>query len=188
MALRRGFKTEAHWYSRSFRKELGLEADSPLCPFKLANHLELPVIPLSKFREAEPHVVAFLMARRGSNYFSAVTIFPDDRRAIIHNDAHDDVRQHANLAHEISHAVLQHPPLEPFTEAGIRNINRDFEDEANWMGPALLVSEEAALSVARRGIPLAQAAAEYGVSVSLMRMRLGVTGALVRASRRTRAA
>lgn len=188
MAIRRGFKTEAHWYSRSFRKELGLEADSPLCPFKLANHLDLPVTPLSEFRGFEPHVVAYLMSRRGADYFSAVTIFPDGRRAIIHNDAHDSVRQNANLAHEIAHAVLQHPPMEPFTEAGIRNINKDFEDEASWMGPALLVSEEAALSVARRGISLGQAASEYGVSTKLMRMRLGVTGALVRASRRSRAA
>jgi Zn-dependent peptidase ImmA (M78 family) len=128
-------------------------------------------------------VVAFLTARRGVDYFSAVTIFPNDRRVIIHNDAHDEVRQNANLAHEISHAVLQHPPMEPFTEAGIRNVNRDFEDEASWMGPALLVSEEAALSIARRGISLPQAAAEYRVSTQLMRMRLAVTKAHFRVNR-----
>lgn len=183
MALRRGFKADANWYSRAFRKELKLDLDAPLCPFTLADHLALPVHKLSVFKAEAPHAVAFLLAKRGSKYFSAVTIFPDDRRVIIHNDAHDIVRQHANLAHEISHAVLQHPPLAPFTEAGIRNINEEFEEEASWMGPALLVSEEAALSVARRGISLAQASAEYGVSTQLMRMRLGVTKALYRVSR-----
>lgn len=183
MAYRRGFKTEANWYSRAFREELGLQAHSPLCPFKLADHLALPVMPLSKFKEAQPHVVAFLMGRRGADYFSAVTIFPNGYRAIIHNDAHDEVRQNANVAHEVSHAVLQHPPMEPFTEARIRNINKDFEDEASWMGPALLVSEEAALSIARRGISVSQAAVEYGVSTQLMRMRLSVTKAHFRVSR-----
>lgn len=183
MAFRRGFKAEANWYSRSFRKDLGLELNEPLCPFTLAEHLALPVKKLSDFKAEAPHAVAFLMAKRGARYFSAVTIFPDDRRVIIHNDAHDLVRQHANLAHEISHAVLQHPPMEPFTEAGMRNVNEDFEDEASWMGPALLVSEEAALSIARRGISLSQAAAEYGVSTQLMRMRLSVTKAQFRVSR-----
>lgn len=187
MAIRRGFKAEANWYSREFRKELRLAPHEALCPFELAELLALPLTPLSAFKDAEPHVVAFLTARRGSSYFSAVTIFPNDRRAIIHNDSHDKVRQRANLAHEIAHAILLHPPMEPFTETGLRNINKDFEDEASWMGPALLVSEEAALHVARRGIGLAQAAAEYGVSAQLMRMRLGVTNALVRAAR-TRAA
>ena len=57
------------------------------------------------------------------------------------------------------------------------------EEEANWLGPALLVSEEAANHVARMGLPLAKASDVYGVSEDLMRMRLNVTGALIRASR-----
>lgn len=183
MAFRRGFKAEANWYSREFRAELGLQPQSPLCPFVLARHLELPVMQLSEFRKTAPEAAEFLLSHRGRDHFSAVTIFPDGRRVIIHNESHDPVRQHANLAHEISHAVLQHPPVVPFTEAGTRNINRDYEDEANWMGPALLVSEEAALSIVRRRVTVEQAALEFRVSVQLMRMRIGVTNAHLRVKR-----
>jgi hypothetical protein len=42
------------------------------------------------------------------------------------------------------------------------------EDEADFLGGALLVTEEAALSVVRRGVPIARAARDYGVSHPMM--------------------
>jgi hypothetical protein len=51
------------------------------------------------------------------------------------------------------------------------------EEEADWLGPAILVSEEAALRVAREGIPLVTAAELYRVSEQVMRFRLNVTAA-----------
>lgn len=133
MAIRRGFKAEANWYSREFRKELRLAPHEVLCPFELAELLALPLTPLSAFKDAEPHVVAFLTARRGSSYFSAVTIFPNHRRAIIHNDSHDKVRQRSNLAHEIAHAILLHPPMKPFTERAFATSTRTLRTKrAGW--------------------------------------------------------
>lgn len=58
------------------------------------------------------------------------------------------------------------------------------EAEAAWLGPALLVSSPAAIKIAVEGIDHADAAEAYGVSLDLMRMRLGVTGATTIAKRK----
>ena len=62
-------------------------------------------------------------------------------------------------------------------ERGCRYWDRDVEDEANWLSGALLVPEEGALMVVRRGWSLAEAAEHYGVTEQMVRFRVNVTGA-----------
>jgi Zn-dependent peptidase ImmA (M78 family) len=178
-----GFKKEANEYARELRAELGLAPHDPLCPWKLAQHIEIPVVALSELRRSIPEAVAYLMKTEQS-IFSAATLFHGRKRLIVHNDAHHRSRQAANLAHELSHGILGHPPTTPFNDWGCRNIDKSLEDEANWLGPALLVSEEAALFVVKQGIPMTVAADRYGVSQKLITMRIGVTGARKRMARR----
>lgn len=104
----------------------------------------------------------------------------------MHNDAHHPYRQAANIAHELSHAVLHHPPTPPFNDDGERNYDpeiKQLEKEANWLGPALLVSEEAALHIARKKISTPRASVLYRASEQLINMRINVTGARRRTSR-----
>ena len=55
------------------------------------------------------------------------------------------------------------------------------------MGPALLISEEAALHIVRTGIMMHEAIKAYGVSEDVITMRINVTGARRRVERqRTR--
>jgi Zn-dependent peptidase ImmA (M78 family) len=103
---------------------------------------------------------------------------------IVHNDAHHLRRQAADLAHEISHGILGHPPSLILDDYGCRQFNRVHEEEANWLGPALLVSEEAALNIVQQRLTMPQAVALFGVSSDLIRMRLSVTGAQRRLERR----
>jgi Zn-dependent peptidase ImmA (M78 family) len=105
-------------------------------------------------------------------------------RFIIHNDSHDPKRQAANIAHELAHGLLLHPPKPAFDSNGSRHYNKELEDEANWLGPALLVSDEAALLIATRKTPISVASDQYKVSEDLVRMRLNVSGALIRVARR----
>jgi len=177
MSLRRGFKKETNGYAREFRTELGLRAHDPLCPWKLAAHLEVPVVPLSQLQaEIAVHHIDYLMGH-DRQCFSAVTVFRGYRRMIVHNDAHSKNRQASNISHELSHAILQHPPMEPFGDYGCRNFNKGLEDEANWLGPALLISEEAALHIVDNGMTIPQAVEHYGVTKEVVTMRLNVTGA-----------
>lgn len=183
MTLRRGFKTEANTYSREIRTELGLVADAPLCPFKTAELIAVPIYTLSSYAADLPAETSYL-ARKGDRIgFSATTACFGRERVIIYNDNLPMTRSHADILHEISHILLMHPPHRLRAETGGRHYDSELEDEANWLGPALLVSEEAALTVAQNGWTARGAAQIYGVSASLMQMRLNVTGAVRRAAR-----
>lgn len=179
--LRWGFKSEANRIAREMRLELGVCLADPLCPWALARMLRVPVLPLSALREAAPDAVRhFAVAEPRA--FSALTVFDGPRRLVVHNDARARPRQASDVAHEIAHALLQHPPRAPLDERGCRVWDDAREAEADWLAAALLVSDEAALAVARRGLQLTPAAAAYGVSEDMMRFRLNVTGARRRAA------
>lgn len=184
MALRRGFKSDANWYARQMRFELGLAPHAPLCPWRLSEHLEYQVRAVSEFVECDQKAVEYLHSEAGQKEFSAITLYAEGLRLIIHNDAHHRYRQAANIAHELAHGILLHTPA-PLTDAtGARLFNREQEDEAHWLGPALLISEEAALEIVTKRQPLPEAREIYGVSDELLRMRLQVTGAYARIARR----
>jgi Zn-dependent peptidase ImmA (M78 family) len=182
MAFRRGFKTEANDIARDIRGELGLRMTDPLDPWNLAEYLNIPIINLSDFATDAPRAASYF-SQTDSSAFSAVTVFHGTKRTIVHNDAHLPGRQANNVSHEISHGLLQHPPTPALDDHGCRNWNKDVEDEAAWLGAALLVSEEAALTVVRQRMPVDQAAEKYGVSPELMTMRINVTGARKRVGR-----
>ncbi len=108
-----------------------------------------------------------------------MTICDGPRRLIVYNDAHSRNRQAANIAHELSHGLM-HPPKPPLNQDGSRDYNPALE-EANWLGPALLDSEEAALLIAVRALTIGDASNLYGTSEQVVRMRLNVTGVYRRA-------
>lgn len=175
MQFRRGFKTEANELARLVRSDLTLPANAPLDPFALAADLGIPIFGCHQFQITEAIILA--------NQFSAVTVFDGSRCFIVHNDAHAHVRQNSNVAHELAHVLLRHTPMPGFDESGARYFSREMENEAEWLGPALLVSEEAALGIARRKLTLDTASAEYAVSRDLMQFRLNVVGAYRRVAR-----
>lgn len=182
MAFRHGFKTEANETAREIRKELKLPAADALDPWKLAQYLEIPVMPLSAFSDSASRGVEYF-THGDQSAFSAVTVFSGSRRIIVHNDSHHPVRQASNLAHELSHGLLLHPPTPALDDRGCRDWDPDVESEADWLAGALLVTEEAALRIVRLGLSIPVAAAQYGVSEPMMRFRLNVTGAYKRVQR-----
>ena len=185
VTLRRGFKSEANSIAREIRGELHLKPADPLDPWALAEHLTIPILPLSDLREDSPAMVRHF-SRRDQAAFSAVTVFEGSSRLIVHNDSHSRGRQASNVAHELSHGLLLHPPVVPIDGRGCRDWHQGLELEANWLAGALLISDEAALLIARRRLTIAQAAEVYGVSEAMARFRLNVTAAVVRVRRRQR--
>lgn len=181
MALRWGFKTEAEEIARDVRAELDLSPYGVLDPHSLTAHLEIPVLELTA--SDYPADVIRQFTRVDPEAFSAVTVFHGRRRVIVHNDSHAPVRQNSNITHEASHALLLHEPSPAFDERGFRIWYEDQEDEANHLCGCLLVTRQAALQVARKGISIDAAAAFYGVSLQMMSWRVNGTGALVQAKR-----
>lgn len=180
MALRRGFKTEANELSRLMRRELSLPDYGPLCPWKLAEHLGLKIYGVSEFKAENPEAAEYFLAPDTGLQFSAVTLPYQGGSAIVHNDGHGIKRQASNLAHELAHALLLHPAHSISGPDGARVYCPEIEEEANWLGPALLISEAAALHIFRRKYPLDAASDMYRTSVEVIRMRLNVCGAYKR--------
>jgi len=189
MNFPRGFKTRANQLALEVRDGLGLEHASPICPWSLAEFLGIPIVSLRSLKQGAPAIAGHVdyLATRGSQFFSAITVFREHRRLIVHNDSHAPTRQRSNLAHELAHALLLHPPHPPFCENGKRVYDRVLENEAAWLGPVLLVPNEAARWAATCDLPESEAARHYGVSGDLMRFRLRMSGAVrIAAYRSTR--
>lgn len=185
MGYRRGFKSEANATARQTREELGLTALDRLDPLILANHLDVPVVPLSDYGRDAPFAVRYF-SEVEVGAFSAGTIFDGPRRTIVHNDSHSPGRQASNLTHELGHALLLHPPTPALDDRGCRLWNQNIEDEAQWLAGAMLVTEDAALWIARGGMSLSEAALNLGVSEQMVTYRLNVTGARTRVARARR--
>lgn len=181
MAFQRGFKTWANKIAGDTRAELGLGPYDRLDPKVLAEVLAIPVIDLSGLRADAPTVAHLLIVE--TSVFSALTVFDGTRRAIVHNDSHAPVRQNSNISHELSHGLLAHPPTPAMDDTGCRIWNADIEDEANWLAGCLLISEAAALAIAKGRWTAQEAALRFAVSEHMVRFRMNATGARARVQR-----
>ena len=149
--MKRGFKTEANHIAREVRAELSVSRAAPLDVHRLAQHLDIPLVPLSNLVEEAPKA-AELFLNGGEGMFSGVTVFQGQRRTVVFNDAHSLGRQANDIGHELAHGLLLHPRAAAMDGRGCRLWDRNLEEEADWLSGALLVTEEAALSIVRRGI------------------------------------
>ncbi len=90
--------------------------------------------------------------------------------------------------HECSHLILNHRPAAAMLSADdqllVSAYNCQQEDEANWLGPPLLLPRPALLAIVQELQDLAQSARRYGVSEALLGMRINTTGVAMQASRR----
>lgn len=181
-ALRRGFKTEAELIALEIRGELSLTAVHRLDPYMLADHLAVPIVSITDLIGVD-HQSALHLMSGGRQDFSAMTVLRGTSRLIVVNPVHSRGRRANSVVHELSHLILEHEPHEAISNGGCRRWNQRMEEEADWLAGALLVPRDAALRVARRDVPVATAAAHYGVSQKLMAWRVNHTGARAQAKR-----
>lgn len=177
MKFRRGFKTLAERISAEVRGEMNLSMESRLDPSILANHLSIPVLGIR-------NAAALLGKSDFGQYFltedvdsfSAITVFHGRRRIVIHNENHAPTRQASNIAHEVSHCLLEHEPEPVLQLDGCRYWNEQVEAEAAWLSGALLVPREGVLRLALSGLTVELIARHFGVSPTLCRWRMNGTG------------
>jgi len=179
--MQRGFKSYANRVAAETRAELGLTLYEALDCTALADDLGIPLIQFTDLHESLPRS-AWDQLVHDEGAFSAMTVFTPSRTVVL-NDNHHPNRQTSSLAHELAHALLMHPPLPVHRIASGNHRDSEQEAEANFLAGALLIPEEACLTLARRGVPLHTAATKYGVSPDLVEYRLGVSGARMRAHR-----
>ena len=176
MALRRGFKSEAERIAKGVRADLGLGAADPVTPDALAELLGVEVragdelIPRSRFvalNELQPDA------------FSACTFRPsDDRVVIVFNPLSAPSRRTSDLAHEFAHILLDHDLSRVETLGDVTFLSCDpvQEEEAAWLSGCLILPRPLLLAEVRRGATASDIAKRHGVSETMARYRLNVTG------------
>lgn len=174
MKFRRGFKRDCEQTVDTLRTELCLAIHEPINMRSLASHLEIPVHPWSDYLGIANVLRNDMHIEETYRSVSAFTVFEGRRRTIVFNDEHSHARHRSDLAHELAHALLHHPPL----GSGISAEEEDHhEQEAGWMGGVLMLTATQARFIAQTSLPKETAMETYGLSPEMLRYRLNVTGA-----------
>lgn len=182
MVFERGFKTWCEKYSVQRRQDLGLAAHDPLDARKLAKHLGIRVWTPEEVPGLRAESLAVLLRSDGvtPSCWSAVTLVMGPRQVIILNSSHSAGRQSSDLMHELSHIIRGHTAQEvEVSEEGmmlLRDYDKQYEDEADWLAGCLLLPREALLHIKRRRMEPEEAASLYGISQRMLSYRMAVTG------------
>jgi Zn-dependent peptidase ImmA (M78 family) len=175
--MRRGFKSAAEQIATEARAELGLGENDRLNILALAEYLAIPVFTIREIAKITlPNSFGHYFSTIDPDSFSAVTVFLGYRKFIVHNENHHPHRQSSNLAHEISHALLEHEPTPVADKSGGRFWNPEVEEEATWLGAALLIPRSGALELLKTRCTVAQIAEHFAVSQALCEWRIRQSG------------
>jgi hypothetical protein len=183
MPFKHGFKARANRIAVTIRKNLQLAPTDPLDPWQVCRHLDIGVLPLSEILADDGSLAGHYFLHEQPEVFSAFVVPGAMGRVIVHNDSHKLVRQRSNLTHELAHCFLGHPLVPPINADGQRNRDSSMEEEAAFLGGALLISNEAAHHIIKAGM-IPSATIVYGVSREMLDYRLSVSGAKIAAFRR----
>ena len=176
MVLRRGFKSEAERIARGVRTDLGMRATDSVPPETVADLMGIEIragdelIPRSRFvdlNDIQPRA------------FSACTFQPSaDRVVVVYNPLSAPTRRTSDLAHELSHTLLDHElsRIEKLGDITFLSCDATQEEEANWLSGCLLLPRALLLAEVRRGLLAKDIARKCGVSEDMARYRLNVTG------------
>jgi Zn-dependent peptidase ImmA (M78 family) len=179
MNFERGFKSWAERTSQNFRREFGLQPPSPLSPAELAAYLDIHLCTPGDVPGLPKDVLDQLL-RHDPSGWSAVSFYQRNRGVVIYNPSHSKGRQASDIMHELAHVVLDHRPATLIMSQDgslvMRSYDRKQEDEANWLGWCLLLPRDALVQSLRRALSVEMIAEQYGVSETLVRFRLRVTG------------
>lgn len=174
MKLHRGFKSECERYVADFRAELGLREEDPIDMERAADSLHIPVVSLISFLDKSGHLRNNDAVAEIYSKVSAFTVFDRSHRTVVYNEEHQPARHRSNLAHELSHALLQHPARGSGISLEQEEVH---EEEARWMGGVLMLTAKQSWKIAAERISGDAAQARFLVSPEMLRYRLNVTGA-----------
>ena len=177
--LERGFKSWAERTATSLRTELGLGSCDLLSPLALANYLEVLLwTPLDV--PGLPSNALDQLLHRDPWGWSAISVVQNPTTVIIYNPRHSPGRRSSDIVHELAHLILGHEPAKLFVAHDgafvMRSYDQKDEDEANWLAWALLLPREGLVSCKRRKLTAEEIANHFGVTETLVKFRLRMTG------------
>lgn len=177
--LRRGFKSQSERQAVEFRKTLGLIPIAALSAHNLAAHLGVTVWSAREIRELPEKDRAHLLGT-GSDEWSAFVIREGDEHLIVHNPTMSVPRINSVVMHELAHIILGHKLAEAQQTVDGHFLNgaydKNQEEEADWLGGALLLPRPALLWMRSKGMSDGAAVEHFGVSQQMLTWRIRMTG------------
>ena len=176
MTLRRGFRAEAERIALSIRADLGLTALDPLPLERAASERGIRVVSAADLVPIEQLVD---LERIQAFAFSACTFDIHSHRTIVFNPLRSQPRQRSDVAHELSHLLLEHELTEVREVGGVpfRTCRADQEEEATTLGGTLLLPRPLVVHAVGRRMSIEDIARRYGVTEDMARFRVNTTGA-----------
>lgn len=175
--MRRGFKTEAERLAETARTEMGKGSSDPVDAVELALHVGATVRCADELTSREK-LETLEEIQPGA--FSACTFTIGDKHVIVYNPLASPGRTQSDVAHEVSHILLEHDMKSVEKVGGLTFFTCDAEEEqeANWLAGCLLLPRRLLYLAARRGLGGAEIAQQYNVSEQMAFFRLRTTGVL----------
>jgi Zn-dependent peptidase ImmA (M78 family) len=177
--LRRGFKAWCERIAEQYRTKLEVEANAPLCAWKLAEYLNVIVWPVDAIPDLPSDTLAHLTNSAKSSW-SAATLFHNDKKLVILNSSHAKVRQSNDLMHELAHLICGHKPARVDISDDnlmiLQSYDKSQEDEADTLAGVLLLPRVVLVHIKKQGLDTEYAASHYAVSKQLLTMRLNMSG------------
>lgn len=168
-----GFKAEAERTALAMRAAMGLAKHDPLCAFKLAAHLGIPI----------KNVYGYGIPDDGEQYddWCATLIYTvSGKPKILHNKYCNPYRQQSDIMHEISHYHCKHPPMEypldSLIPGNLPVVNQQHEDEANCLGSTLQLPREALTWAIYKRMPFSAISETYIASRQMVQKRVNLSG------------
>jgi len=184
--LERGFKTWAEKFAEALRKEMELGHHEPMDLSRLALLFGASICTPSDIKGMSAEHLSQLLHKDTSGW-SAVTVVTDSSSLIIYNPSHSQGRTASNIAHEVAHLILEHEPTKlVLSQEGtlvMRSFNPKQEEEANWLAWCLLLPRQGLVASLKKRQSIADIASVFGVSETLVKFRVQMTGARVQVKR-----
>ncbi|MBP7260616.1 MAG: ImmA/IrrE family metallo-endopeptidase [Bacteroidia bacterium] len=180
--LQWGFKAKAERLAKQYREELNIHACGPLCAFKLAEHLKVPVFKATQFITL-PNEVEKLS---NNCEWSALTMPNfEGTKIILHNPFHSDARQQSDLMHELAHIICEHEHVATLHDKplpfGMREYDTEKEEEAKCLGSTLQLAKPCLLWANKRNMTYLEIAEHFTASIEMVKYRMNTTGIAKRA-------
>lgn len=179
MAFRRGYKSQCERRSVEVRKDLGLSKIAPLDAFNLAQHFGIVVWSTDEITGLSDEDKRNLTLEDNDSW-SALTIRMRHHFLVIYKAGQSSPRINSVVMHELSHIILGHELADAcILDDGSfvpGNFNQNQEEEANWLGGALLLPRPALLHIRRKKLSNQNIINEYRVSEDMLTWRIRMTG------------
>ena len=174
--LRRGFKAEAERISADLRNTIDVSGSGSIDPVEAATSFDVSVVSAD---DLLPRRRLEELDALQPGCFSACTFtLSPNRTVIVYNPLSALTRRRSDIAHELSHIMLNHrlSIVEHLGETPFLVCDATQEEEANWLSGCLLLPRHYLLESLRHGDDITTIANNCGVSEQFARWRVNVTG------------